>query len=445
MSEPSPATDNTLTSRLERASDLASLTQHGKSLIITAQVTATVIYLAIFLSAWGDRRLMVIVAGVWGFATTLNLLGNFWLQRLEPERANSIRVFFNLSYHIPLCIVCHWNAASWLFVPFFAGIAAVPPARNVLRRIILLLICFDVAALLTDGRWQDLLVFNGISFYFYFAGHSYLMLLGNLLRERDRNLRELREAHQRGVAQEKLASIGQIAAGIAHEINNPMCFVTANVEALIEDLAEEPRLPPTLVEYRQDILPETLDGIRRVNSIVGDLRRFARGEPDHFVQFDLADEIAAAVRMARTQMKPGQVLDLEIDGSLDMVGSPGQLCQVLLNLIMNGLQALPSEGAEPGRVLVAANENAGTVEIAVRDNGAGMSEETRRRLFEPFFTTKAREGIGLGLSVVYGIIQSHGGTIEIESAPGRGSSFCLKLPRTQRLPAEASEPAALAS
>jgi signal transduction histidine kinase len=124
---------------------------------------------------------------------------------------------------------------------------------------------------------------------------------------------------------------------------------------------------------------------------------------------------------------------VELPPRLDVVGSPRQLCQVVLNLLMNGLQALPGAG----KVEVSARVKAGRVEVAVRDSGAGMDEATRQRLFEPFFSTKGRGGLGLGLSVVYGIVKAHGGTIEVESVLGRGTCFRFRLPSASAAPAAA--------
>lgn len=410
----------------ERFPDLSSAMVHGKYLLITAQTAATLIYLSIFLSSWGNPRMMWLSASMWIGGTAFNVLSPIMIHYVGHRRGQTIRSAFNLAAHIPLCVLCQWSTPSWLFMPFFIVMSAMPPARFIWQRVVIQLTAFNGTALLTDGRWQDMLVFSALSLFFYFTANSYLYLVSNLVRERDRNLHELKEAHHRVLIQEKMASIGQIAAGVAHEINNPMCFVTANIETLLEDLKLEPELPPALVEFRDEVLPDTIDGIRRVNSIVGDLRRFARGEPEHFEPFDLTAEISAAVRMARTQMKPGQELDIQVPPRIDMNGSPRQLCQVVLNLIMNGLQALPVRG----KVTLSATTADGAVEVAVRDNGTGMTEETRRRLFEPFFTTKAREGagLGLGLSVVYGIVKAHGGTIEVESTLGRGSCFRMHLP-----------------
>ncbi len=398
--------------------------QYGRYMVVTAQVFGTAIYAGTLVASWGHPILMWMTPVFLVIATAGNLSLNLLPPRVGYDLGQTLRNAMNLALHLPLCVLSGWNLVSWLWVPFFSVISAIPPAQQVLRRVLLFIAAFWGTATLTGGRWQDGLAFSTISLFFFFAGQSYFHLIGNLLRERDRHLRELHEAHRRALTQEKLASVGQIAAGVAHEINNPMCFVTANVEMLLGDLQDERELSAPLVEYRDDILPETIDGIRRVNSIVDDLRRFARGEPEHFVPFDLASELAAAARMARTQLKPGQELTLETPEHVTMTGSPRQLCQVVLNLLMNAQQALPEEG----KISLAVTAGAEQVEIAVRDNGIGMSEETKRRLFEPFFTTKAREGVGLGLSVVYGIIKAHGGSIDVESTLGEGSCFRLRLP-----------------
>jgi signal transduction histidine kinase len=236
---------------------------------------------------------------------------------------------------------------------------------------------------------------------------------------------ELKAAQTIAIANEKLASIGLLAAGVAHEINNPMSFVTANLNGLIEDCRARGDLPAWLVEYRDDVIPATLDGISRVNAIVADLRRFARGEPEKPVAFDLTDEVAAAVRISRAQLGANQVLHAELAATPRLVGMPRQVSQVALNLIVNAVQAIGPEG----RVSVSTAEESGQAIVTVSDDGCGMSPETLGKLFSPFFTTKATgKGTGLGLAVVHGIIQAHRGRIEVESQPGKGSTFRIYLP-----------------
>jgi signal transduction histidine kinase len=399
--------------------------QRAKHIILTAQIFALALHTAVLLTMRHSDVMGWLVA-LWALSATGNMIIPLYvLPRLGYERAENWRMAFNIASHLPIPLLCNWNIPSWLFVPFLTALSTTPPALYVLPRVLSLLLSFSVAAALTGGRWQDTLVFTSLSLFFHFVLVAYLEVTSNFLRERDRALRELHAAQQQSIAQEKMASVGQLAAGVAHEINNPMCFVTANVQALLEDLRDLPELPSLLAEYRDEILPETIDGIKRVNSIVDDLRRFARGEPDRFQPFDLTSEISAAVRMARTQMKPGQALDLDVPPALAITGSARQICQVVLNLIVNSLQALP----ERGHVHVVATEQPDCIEVVISDTGAGMTEETKRRLFEPFFTTKARQGLGLGLSVVHSIVTAHGGSIEVESTLGRGSRFRMKLPR----------------
>jgi signal transduction histidine kinase len=242
--------------------------------------------------------------------------------------------------------------------------------------------------------------------------------------------RELQQLHQRAVERDKLSSLGMLAAGVAHEINNPMSFVTSNVNSMLRDLRDEPNLSEVMKEYVDDVLPATLDGIKRVNSIVADLRRFARGDPEAHTAYELDAEVETALRIAHGQLVHVRV-EKELSAMGTMVGRPRQIVQVLVNLLVNAGQATASGGL----VRVSTHRDANAVYISVRDTGTGMSEATKQRLFEPFFTTKpAGEGTGLGLSVVHGIIKSHGGRIEVESEEGKGTCFTIRLPVVPPIP-----------
>jgi signal transduction histidine kinase len=240
----------------------------------------------------------------------------------------------------------------------------------------------------------------------------------------------LRHAHARALEQEKLSSLGLMAAGVAHELNNPMSFVTSNLSLLLKDLKQQPSLPAQLQEYVDEVLPETLEGIRRVNAIVGDLRRFARGDPEAYAEYDLNTQVAAALRIAHPQL--GHCRVEESLGEVDtLLGRPQQVVQVLVNMLVNAGQA-----TQPGgRVRVSTHREADGARVEIRDSGPGLSEEARRHLFQPFFTTRPHgTGMGLGLAVAHGIVTAHGGRIEVDSQPGQGACFTVHLPRTPPQP-----------
>ncbi len=248
---------------------------------------------------------------------------------------------------------------------------------------------------------------------------------------------ELQKAHELAVSQEKLAAIGTLAAGVAHEINNPMSFVTSNVGQLLAALRKLADPPAELREYVDEVLPETLEGIRRVNSIVADLRRFARGEPETQIEdYDLNEQVAFVVRMLRPCLDNGCKLELELGPLPPLRGWPRKIAQVVMNLILNAVQAVPGQGC----VSVTTKLEGARAVVSVRDTGVGMSAETRARLFEPFFTTKpVGKGTGLGLSVSHGIIAMHGGYVEVDSEVGRGSCFTVHLPLASQTAEELEE------
>ena len=231
------------------------------------------------------------------------------------------------------------------------------------------------------------------------------------------------------VARQKLSSLGLLAAGVAHEINNPMAYVTMNVHTLVEDLRDLPsgQLPEELRVYLDELLPATLDGIQRVNTIVRDLQQFARGDVDAASDFDLNAEIAAAARISNNQLKGRARLELSLGALPQVHGKPRQMTQVMVNLIVNAAHAI---GERPnGLIQIMSTRVADRAVVTIRDNGSGMSPEVMARVFQPFFTTKdAGNGTGLGLSVACGIVRAHGGTISVDSEVGEGSCFQLELP-----------------
>ncbi len=265
---------------------------------------------------------------------------------------------------------------------------------------------------------------------------------------------KLEEAHNQLLQSEKLAAIGQLAAGVAHEVNNPIGFVNSNLGTLggyVDDLlglidayeAIEPglALAPEQAErlraakmqadldfMRDDVrnlIAESIEGTSRVRHIVQSLRDFSRMGDVQWQQADLHAGLESTLNMARNEIKYKAEVERDY-GELPLVECiPAQINQVFLNLLVNAAQSIEGQG----RITLRTRQVGQEVCITIVDTGRGIPESLRTRIFEPFFTTKTvGQGTGLGLSISYGIIQKHGGRIAVESEVGKGSSFTIWLP-----------------
>jgi two-component system, NtrC family, sensor kinase len=268
-------------------------------------------------------------------------------------------------------------------------------------------------------------------YYVFAARTSSLSVAFEKLAEQHKELSEANEAmrrmHDQAIRQEKMSSLGNLAAGIAHEINNPMAYVTANVRDLLREIDARPDCRAALGEYVDDVLPATLDGIKRVNTIVADLRRFSRADADDAVpaSFDLNEQVEAALRILHGKVRDHCRTTLELGAVPPIHGRAGQMVQVVINLVLNSAEAV----ARGGLVQISTRRDGDQAVLTVRDDGPGMSHELVARMFEPFFTTKpAGQGTGLGLAVVQGIVEAHGGRIEVHSDPGAGTVIDVRLP-----------------
>lgn len=283
--------------------------------------------------------------------------------------------------------------------------------------------------------------------------------------------RALGEAQAALVQSEKLASLGQLAAGVAHEVNNPLAYVTNNMAVLRRDVLasmelldtyrkghaslerSEPSLAAEAARIEQDIdlayiqdnlgrqFTKSLEGLQRVRNIVDNLRDFSRLDEAEFKEADLNAGLRSTIEIIQYELKNTGVR-LETDfHELPLVQChPGKLNQVFLNLIANAIQACESGGVVSVRTRieppgVQAEESVEelieeSIVVDVADTGCGISPEHVSRIFDPFFTTKpVGQGTGLGLSVSYGIIRDHGGTIEVKSELGQGTTFQVRIPR----------------
>ena len=254
-------------------------------------------------------------------------------------------------------------------------------------------------------------------------------------------LQRLHQMREQLIQSEKMASIGQLTAGIAHEINNPINFIGSSIQALKMNLADlKQALPDTqnaalreLYEEAATLMTSIERGIDRTRDIILGLRTFSRNEDEALVPSDLHAALDSSLALIQYDAKNRCQIIRDYQEIPLIQGLPGKLNQLFLNLFTNAIQAIQSvhpESATPkGLLEIASRLNGNSVEIMIRDNGCGMDEATRKRIFEPFFTTKpVGEGTGLGMAICYGIIQQHGATIAIESAPGQGTTVRMNFP-----------------
>ena len=224
---------------------------------------------------------------------------------------------------------------------------------------------------------------------------------------------------------ERLASVGLLAAGVAHEVNNPITYVLGNLELVARSLdSDEPDLSAL-----RSLIQDARNGAERVRSIVRDLKTFSRVEEVRTTQVDVRVPLEGAIAMARNEIRHRAKLVVDIAPQLYVVGTEGRLAQLFLNLLINAAHALEPGAADRNEIAVKARSTGDHVVVEVRDTGAGISPDVLPRIFDPFFTTKAvGVGTGLGLSVCHAIATDLGGSILAESEPGRGTLMRVSLP-----------------
>jgi PAS domain S-box-containing protein len=243
------------------------------------------------------------------------------------------------------------------------------------------------------------------------------------LREHERLRRELEEAQRQVVQAAKIASLGRLAAGVAHEINNPLAGILIYADMLMQEVKDNP-------PWRQD-LQEIIDQTLRCKDIVTRLLEFSRQSLGERVLFDVNELIGQSVKLLRHQALFHDIeLILNLDSDLpQMLGDPGEIQQIFTNLMLNAADAM--EGRGRLSIVSFYEQPSDQIVLKFTDTGPGILQENYDKIFEPFFTTKLPgDGTGLGLSVVYGVIQRHGGSIELDSPPEGGAAFIIRLPLT---------------
>jgi len=279
-------------------------------------------------------------------------------------------------------------------------------------------------------------------------------------RELEQSNLQLQKTQNQLLQAEKMSSLGQLAAGVAHEINNPIGYIKSNLgslrdyvtdliklvgiyqqtEVFINDETARKQLAaeqeainlPFLKDDIKLLIEDSLTGARRVKQIVSDLKVFSHPEQKEWQLLDINDCIHSVLNIVHSEVKYKAEVHLDQGHQLPEIQCiTTQIYQVITNLLVNASQAID----EHGDIFICtrlAPKDSNTVEVLIRDTGCGMSAKVKKSIFDPFFTTKpVGQGTGLGLSVSYGIIESHGGRIQVDSKEGKGTCFTLSLPIEQ--------------
>jgi signal transduction histidine kinase len=242
--------------------------------------------------------------------------------------------------------------------------------------------------------------------------------------ERKRTEEALKQSQERLIQSERLASLGRIAAGVAHELNNPLTGVLGMTQLIMEEIKND--------DPKREELEIIEDSALRCKHIIQSLLSFAQKSLPEFRKIDIREPIEQSLRLLKKQLTLKDIrFEMDISPAPAKIeADSGQLTQVFLNLLYNSIEAVKQKGI----IKIQAQEDKGNNRLILtfEDNGAGINPEYLPHIFEPFFTTKIKEkGTGLGLSITYGIIQAHNGSIECQSRKGQGTTFTIKLPIKQ--------------
>ncbi len=241
---------------------------------------------------------------------------------------------------------------------------------------------------------------------------------------------------QHVASSDRLVALGQLAASIAHEIRTPLTYVLENAGYIAEHL---PRFaPPESVQPTRETVTFTqmrraasdaVDGANRMRDIIRDIGALASADESTQLPFDLKEAVRASLRMAEAELRGRATVSLRLDGETQVIGSIGRLSQVFVNLLVNAVQAIGTERARDGRIVVVVRREGARVLAEVSDNGPGIPPAMLNRVFEPFFTTKpAGQGTGLGLFLCRNIVRRHGGELRVRSTAQHGTTFVVDLP-----------------
>ena len=271
-----------------------------------------------------------------------------------------------------------------------------------------------------------------ITFIVILAAYGYY-LSRHYQKKINENTKIVKDVELQLVQMEKMASVGVLAAGIAHEVNNPLGFLISNLESLKDYANSLAKIVPmdnpknkTILDDLSAISAESLEGALRIKKIVSDLRTFSKQSESAVSLADINQILESTLSIVWNEIKFKIAVVKDYQAKTQILADSTQLSQVFLNLLINASQAIP----EKGTVTLSTSEDDGNVYIKISDTGPGIAPNVLPKIFDPFFSTK-KTGSGLGLSVSYNIIKSHKGEIKAESALGKGTVFTISLPKKQ--------------
>ncbi|QRK14105.1 histidine kinase [Archangium violaceum] len=429
----------------DRAALQAQLRVKKRAFFVSAGMMATSLLLHWLISPAQDPRL-VLVQVAWSVSFVLLGLG-VGAGLLAPWASGSASALVCIA---SVTAIVHYTGGP--ASPYFVTLVAAPlllsmftpdsrlPTLVSLGTMLGAVVLLNVLAGVPTGTFlPQVLTFGLIGSIGLYGGSTYRRLREAEKVAQEERLRALaqlaeserlrRRAERERAEVERLVLVGQLATGVAHEVNNPLAFVKSNLHYLEQELLGE-GWPPDMSELRE-LLDETRQGVLRIQQIVTDLRRFSReGNGNEEEQGDPGDAMEEARRLASVRLRGLGDVELDVPSGLPMVRlGQRRLVQVLLNLLLNAADAV--EGAEPARrarITLRARRTKEGVRLEVEDNGPGIPPEVLPRLFEPFFTTKPPgKGTGLGLALCLEYVARTGGTLTAENRPEGGARFVLTL------------------
>ncbi len=238
-----------------------------------------------------------------------------------------------------------------------------------------------------------------------------------------KDITEIKKTEERLILTERLSSLGELTAGVAHELRNPLAGIKINTQILLRN--------KDLSETEKKLLKSTEEGIEKIQKIVDDMLNFAKPRPTHFKNVDINELIERSLEILQTKLKKANISTFFEKGMKipELKVDPHQIQQVFINLILNSIQAMQNGGTLTLRTFL---EKDGKVGVEIRDTGIGIPRENLKKIFDPFFTTKS-EGTGLGLSISLKILENHEATIDVMSKEGEGSTFIIHFPAQRTL------------